>query len=55
MKENNRDMDHRPRLLTQLEIESLKRDMQESSVWMKSEIKRRRAAKSTSLSIEGKK
>ncbi|WP_275723878.1 hypothetical protein [Vibrio furnissii] len=42
-----------PRWLSVEEIQELRRDMQESSVWAKAELKRRRAAKNQKNSSHG--
>ncbi|ENL4771850.1 hypothetical protein ACW0FV_003257 [Vibrio parahaemolyticus] len=42
-----------PRRLSVEEIQELHRDMQESSVWAKAELKRRRAAKNQKNSEHG--
>ncbi|MFH4414609.1 hypothetical protein [Vibrio diabolicus] len=42
-----------PRRLSVEEIQELRRDMQESSTWAKTELKRRRAAKNQKNSAHG--
>ena len=42
-----------PRRLSVEEIQELRRDMQESSAWAKTELKRRRAAKNQKNSVHG--
>ncbi|HGF7509991.1 hypothetical protein ABUS74_13135 [Vibrio cholerae] len=42
-----------PRRLSVEEIQELRRDMEESSIWAKAELKRRRAAKSKKNSAHG--
>lgn len=42
-----------PRALSPNEIEALRDDMKESSVWAKAELKRRRAAKNQKNSVHG--
>ncbi|QEQ95941.1 hypothetical protein [Neptunomonas concharum] len=42
-----------PRRLSVEEIQELRRDMEESSIWAKAELKRRRAAKSQKNSAHG--
>jgi hypothetical protein len=46
--------DHYPRLLTTEEAEMLSKDMRDSSVWARAELKRRRAVKSVDPAIEEK-
>ncbi|HCH1022512.1 TPA: hypothetical protein NKP51_005132 [Vibrio parahaemolyticus] len=42
-----------PRVLSLKEIDVLRCDMKESSVWAKAELKRRRAAKNQKKSVHG--
>ncbi|MCU7936052.1 MAG: hypothetical protein KZQ99_14410 [Candidatus Thiodiazotropha sp. (ex Dulcina madagascariensis)] len=54
MKKKDQYSNHQPRLLTPEEVERLLKDVKESSAWMRSEIKRRRAEKSGDLTVEVK-
>ncbi|MCG8003239.1 MAG: hypothetical protein JAY88_07270 [Candidatus Thiodiazotropha lotti] len=54
MKKTVNDIDHYPHRLTPGEIDSLQKDAKESSAWMRTELKRRRAAKSDDLTGEEK-
>jgi hypothetical protein len=54
MKKTVNDIDHYPRRLYPGEVDSLLKDAKESSAWMRTELKRRRAAKSTDLTGEKK-
>lgn len=54
MKKPITNTDHYPRRLTPDEIDSLLKEAKESSAWMRTELKRRRSAKSDDLTGEKK-